>query len=156
MNDMPATKPTPHPTEMDDALLDVISRALEHHGKEVARLEHVWHGGAGMWFVEVVPQNDLAAPLSVAFDGHDLVTITVGRTWFEVFPVKQVADLDYIGELAAAVFEGNLEETERGGFGRLSLLDGRVIRIGVLHLPIPWKLRRVRRYAPYGHRQMLS
>lgn len=139
-------------SEIDKALLDVVSQALERYAKEVATLEHAWEKGAG-WVVEVTPRNDLAARLSASFDGHDLLSITVGRTWLELFPVKAVADLDYIGDLAAAVFAGNLEEAERGGFARLTLSGGRVVGIGSVHLPIPWKLRRTRKYAPYGQRR---
>ena len=135
---------------MDLALLRVIRSALAPFGDEAATFDHAWGERARMWFVEARPNNDSSASFSAAFDGDDLVTMVVGQTSCEVFPVKHVDDLDAVREIAEAVFEGKLEEAEQGGFARMTMRDGRVLAVGSLHLPIPWRLRRRPTYAPYG------
>jgi hypothetical protein len=88
--------------------------------------------------VEVHPRKPTAAAFTAAVDG-DVVTITAGKTWFEVFSIKTVDDLGYIGQIAAAVFAGNMEEAGLfNRFARIRLADGRTVSVGVVHLPLPW------------------
>lgn len=105
-----------------------------------------------MWFIEVSPANRDAATFPAAFDGGDLVPVTIGEeVWFEVFPVRRPRDLDYIGELAAAVFAGRVEEMPGGGFAQIILADGSRVPAGTAHLPLPWKWwPDIRRYASYA------
>jgi hypothetical protein len=156
MGRMSASEPIVSPTEMDLALFDVVKRALEPYGTGAASLEHAWGDQARMWFVEVTPTNDAAAPFVAAFDGNDIVTAIVGKTNFEVYSIKQADELQYIGEIAGAVFRGQVEEVERGGCARLTLADDRVVTVGAFHLPTPWRLRRRHTYPSYGANQATS
>jgi hypothetical protein len=142
----------PEPSDMDRALLRIVSEVFERLPAGAATLTHTWSDAAGMWFVEVVPSNNSAAMLSVAFDGDDLLNFTVGNIWFEIFPIQSVDDLaDAAAEVARAVFEGRVEESGFRGdaFGRL-LLDNGPLGVGRIHVPWPWKARpSMRRYEPY-------
>jgi len=142
-------EPTEPPSEWDLALFQAIRRVLQRHGPDAANLEHTWSDRARMWFVEATPVNDRAANFSAAFNGRDLVTVTAGKTSFEV-PVEQLDEMNYIADMADAVFSGHLEEVERGGMARLTTPDGHVMRVGYVHLPIPWRLRRRYTYPAYA------
>jgi len=136
-------------TELDRALLRLIEEALAEIGDDIASVEHTWGEAAGLWFVEVTPRRPGAAHFTAAVDG-DAVTITAGKTWFEVFPIKAVDDMAYIRQIASAVFHGDMEEAGLGEcFARIRLADGRVASVGRVHMPLPWKLRRRRRYLGY-------
>jgi hypothetical protein len=64
-----------------------------------------------MWWTEVQPSRSGAARLTGGFDGDDLLSITVGATWFELFGVRGSADLDKFRDNVVAVFAGEIQET---------------------------------------------
>jgi len=144
---------SPEPSDMDRALLRIVTDVFEYLPTGAATLTHTWSEAAGMWFVEVKPRNRSAAMLSVAFDGDDLLNFVVGNIWFEVFPVRSVEDLDDVADIAGAVFQGRVEESGFGreeAFGRI-LLDEGPMGVGRIHVPWPWKARPLmRRYEPYA------
>jgi hypothetical protein len=88
----------------------------------------------------------------MAFDGDDLLSVEIGNIFFEVFPVRSVEELNYAKEIAEAVFAGRVDESgpPSGAYGHLLLKD-RTVGVGRVHLPWPWRARRLkRRYAPYA------
>lgn len=136
---------------MDRALLDVVTGALNERPPEVATLTHGWVDEAGMWVIEVRPRLASAAEFSIAHDGDDLLNVTVGNIWFEIFPIKSVAELGIAGEIAEAVFAGRVEESglRDKAFGRIHMKD-RTASVGHVHTPWPWRARPFkRRYDAY-------
>lgn len=142
-----ANSEAPAPSEMDTALLDAVSTALNEHPAGVATLTHTWNDDAGMWFVKVSPRLASAADFSIAYDGEDLLTVTVGNIWFEIFPIKSVEELGYAREIAVAVFAGKVEESGPldKASGRIHLKEGPV-GVGSVHLPWPWRPLPVKRH----------
>jgi hypothetical protein len=134
---------------MDRAVLEVAQQELAAYG-DVAETQHVWGKSPEMWFVEVQPVNRRAAPISMAFGGHDLLTVNVGATWFEVFPFRDDS-LDYLRGIVRAILAGRVEEARRSdsSFARPYTETG-TTRVGHVHWPLPWGWRPVRRYEPYG------
>ncbi|WP_353953188.1 hypothetical protein V6K52_07095 [Knoellia sp. S7-12] len=141
----------PEQSDMDQALLRLLTEALASVPTGAATIRQHWDEGGGMWSVEVRPRSASAANLDMGFDGDDLLNVNIGNIWFEVFPVRSVDDLTYAKEIAEAVFAGRLEESGPASeaYGRLLLEDGPVA-VGRVHLPWPWKARPLkRRYTPY-------
>jgi len=138
------------PTVIDEALRLLVGDALAAYAPSSGTLTHGWSDEAGMWFTEVTPRDPAAASLSIAFDGNDLLSVTVGTTWFEIFPVTSPRDLDQVREIVEAVFAGRVEESGRTGrrFARITLESG-PITVGHIHMPRPWKGRASRRYQSY-------
>lgn len=136
---------------MDRAVLDVVQQQLAVYG-DVADMRHIWGDSAEMWFVEVQPVNFRAAPMSLAFDGQDLLNVNVGATWFEVFPFREDS-LNWLRGIVRAVLAGRVEEARTWGdaFARLHTEAG-TMRVGHVHWPLPWRWRPVRRYESYGDR----
>lgn len=136
------------------ALRDVVARLLADYEPGVAEVRHAWGEQAGMWFTEVDPRHAGAAPLSLSFDGQDLLNINVGPTWFEVFPFAgDDQSLSYLEGIVQAVMAGRVEESGASStaFARIHTDDG-TVHVGRVHAPWPWKLRKVRRYQAYGDR----
>lgn len=81
----------------------------------------------------------------------DPVSVMIGRTWFEVFPLRSSEDVGHLRSIAEAVFAGDVEEAGALGppFARIGSGQA-TIHVGHAHLPLPWKARRRHRYAPYG------
>lgn len=147
-----ATFDGPEPSDMDRALLRLITEALDGLPPDSATLSHAWSEGGSMWVVEVRPRAEGAAALDIAFDGGDLLNFTVGNIWFEVFPVESVEDLDYARDIALAVFQGDVEEStyKNKAWGRIHL-DDRQVGVGSVHIPWPGRTRsHQRRYKPYA------
>lgn len=143
------------PSSLDRAVLEVVEQELGAYGS-VADTRHLWGDIPEMWFVEVQPVNHRAAPMSLAFDGHDLLDVNVGKTWFEVFPFGEDS-LDYLRGIVQAVLAGRIEEVGASGnaFARLHTEAG-TMRVGHVHWPLPWAWRTVRRYEPYGDRATMG
>lgn len=103
-----------------------------------------------MWFTEVRPRRPGAAALDIAVAGDRMVNVDVGDTWFELW--GNVEDsLPHLADIVAAVIAGRVEEAGRGGrcLSRIYAESGPV-SVGHAHLPLPWRLRQVRRYESYG------
>ena len=130
----------------------MVSESLSHLAPGTADLSVSWSEDAPMWFTELTPHRDSAASLSIAFDGDDLLSITVGSTCFEIFPMSTVAeDLAYVREIIEAVIRGRVEESGMRGkeFARLTL-DSGPISVGAVHAPWPWKARMSRTFTAYA------
>ena len=134
------------PSPDDIAVRDLVREALPYAG--AAEVALAWGDRAGMWFTQVRPRNSRAASLDIAVE-EGTINITVGRTWFEVFGDVQKS-LPYLRELVDAVFAGAVEEAGRkeSAFARIQTKDA-LVQVGAVHLPLPWRLRKVRRYEPY-------
>jgi len=104
----------PEPSRIDLAVRDVVARVLADYQCGVADVRHEWGEQAGMWSTEVEPRRARAAPLSLSFDGHGLLNVNVGPTWFEVFPFGHDEEsLAYLESIVRAVMAGRVEQ---GGF----------------------------------------
>ncbi|HEX8080515.1 MAG TPA: hypothetical protein VF557_09935 [Jatrophihabitans sp.] len=135
------------PSPDDVAVLDLVLEALLPYAG-AAEVTLVWGDRAGMWFTQVRPRNSRAANLDIAVE-ENTINITVGRTWFEVFGDVQKS-LPYLRDVVDAVFAGAVEESgwKENAFARIRTKDG-LVQAGAVHLPLPWRLRRVRRYESY-------
>lgn len=144
---MPTSRPL---TRWDRALYRLLSEVVAELPDGAASVTQTWSERAGMWFVELHPARTDAAPISAAFDGDDLLTIALADTWFEMFPVSE-AVLAELGRIVRAVLAGGMEQSGRGGryFARIGDADG-VVGVGAMHAPLPWQLRRRRRFAAYS------
>ena len=100
----PATR-----SAVDQRVAHLVEDRLRVHGNTTASVSQEWGAAAGMWFVEVTPAETEAAFVSVAFDGWDLLSIVIGRTCFEMFPVDDDA-LQELSGLLDAVFAGQVVE----------------------------------------------
>jgi len=141
-------------SDFDEAVYDLVGSALVVRGQHLAAVTRRWNDQADMWFVEVTPVNQAAASLSVAFDGDDPLSVAVGRTWFEVFPVRSGEDLGHLRSIVDAVLAGEVEEAGAAGRSFAKIGSGKAaIHVGHVRLPLPWVTRRRHRYAPYdaGH-----
>ena len=78
-----------------------------------------------MWFAKVTPLDPAAASVSVAFDQPDLLSITVGNTWFEIFPVTAQDQLGYLRDFVDAVLAGRVVRRGRRGADRYLIALGR-------------------------------
>lgn len=140
----PGTDPTPV-SATDQRLHALVEDRLRAYGNKGASVSQAWGAAAGRWFTEVVPTQPDAAFLSVAFDGHDLVSVVIGRTWFELFPVND--DLWHeLREIIDLVLSGQV--VERGGLEQTAAILGSgsaQIKVGAWPAePLP-----ERRYVPY-------
>jgi hypothetical protein len=135
------------PSPDDIAVLDLVQEALLPY-PDAAEVALRWGERAGMWFTEVRPRNSRAASFDIAVEDDRTLNITVGRTSFEIFGDVQ-ASLPYLRDVVDAVFAGAVEESGwQDAFARIRTRDG-LVGVGAMHLPVPWRLRRVRRYEPY-------
>jgi hypothetical protein len=141
-----------HPplTSTDDEIRRIVESALEPFGDGAATVSQTWSDAAGMWIVDVAPARSDAAPMSVAFDGDDLLSVVVGRTWLEMFPLSEdlMAELR---EIVESVLAGHVEEAGGGSrsFAHIGVGE-HMVRVGHVHLPVPWAWRHVGRFAAYG------
>jgi len=142
----------PEPSPIDSAVRDVVLRVLAEYEADVAEVRHEWGERAGMWFTEVEPRRPGAAPLSLSFDGQDLLNVNIGPTWFEVFPFGgDKESLAYLQGIIRAVMAGRVEESGSlsASFARVHTDNG-TVNVGDVHAPWPWRWRQVREYQPYG------
>lgn len=105
-----------------------------------------------MWFTEVQPHRSGAASLSVSFDGHDLLNLNIGPTWFEVYPFTgEEESLARVESIVRAVMAGHVEEggSRWASFARIHT-DRGTLHVGHMHMPWPWRRRHVRKYEPYA------
>jgi hypothetical protein len=144
--------PSPRePDALDLGVQRVIDEVVRRSAR-VANVERGWSDRAGMWFVEVTPSVQDAAPIHVGSSTEDdELNVTVGRSWFEIFGVQDLpATLSYLDEIVEAVLEGRVQETGvQNQFARIETRSG-TVSVGTFHLPIPWRFRSVRQYLPYA------
>lgn len=103
-----------------------------------------------VWGMEVQPTNPTAAPVYVSYWGTDEVDLGFGETHLYVWDADPAALAEEIQEVLGAVFAGEVEESGVPGdsTARIVTPSGRRLTVGSVSLPIPWRWRRVRRYAP--------
>jgi hypothetical protein len=142
---------TPRPDDRDRTVQALVLEELARYEPGVADVQLEWSNGGRMWVTQVTPLVDGAAPFSIAAEDEDTLNCTFGHVWMEVF--GRVEDrLPLLRELVVAVLSGNFEETRSrtNARGRFHTASGTVSG-GAMQLPLPWRLRRVRRYTPYGN-----
>lgn len=143
-------KPLSDAAAYEDALRRAVTSALAKYPAKAASVtERRNDGDEAVWGMEVRPAEPAAASVYVTFAGGDEVVVGFGQTHAYIWDDDPVALGVYVGSILASVFEGDFEE---GGFGdafaKVYLADGTTVRLGRMHLPLPWRLRRKRRYAP--------
>lgn len=136
------------PSEFDFALHHAISHALTDY-LDNCHLVFEWSHAADMWFTTATPVNTKAATMSFAYDGTDLINVTIGNAWFELFPCDEDT-LTLITEIVTAVATGNVTESGSHSSARVLIeLPNRTINGGSFRLLLPSRLRRHRRYQAY-------
>ena len=133
----------------DLAIRTLVQSALEPYGPGSGTLEVAWGEDAGMWFVEVTPSQPDAASLSVAYDGYGAVSVVIGNSWFEMFPVDD-GMLHDLRQIVDATFAGRLEEvgSDYNGTVRIRVADGTTLTAGAW-APGSSESTRVRKYEAY-------
>lgn len=143
-------KPLAAAGEYEDALRRAVLTALADYPVDAAS---VTEERSTVWGMEVQPNNRSAASAYVTFTGGDEVVVGFGQTHAYIWDDEPAGLGDYTGAILAAVFAGDFEEAGVGeAFARVRLRDGTTVRVGKMHLPLPWRLRRRRRYAPLAAR----
>ena len=142
---------TREPTEIDLAIQARVQEVLQAVPEDLYTITLNWGDEAGMWFTEVRPVVEDAADFDIAFDGSDLINMNVGNTWYAM--EYDESAVEEIGAVVEAVIFGRFQESgsKDNSFIRFNTELGSVGG-GVLHVPIPWAWRRVRRFAPYASR----
>ena len=143
-------KSIPEAGAYEVALRTAVLAALAQHPADAASVtEGRNERDSAVWGMEVEPTNPAAASVYVSFAGGDEVTVGFGRTHAYIWDDDPAALAAYIGNILTAVFAGDFEEAGLGdAFARVHVRDGTTARLGNMHLPLPWRLRRQRRYAP--------
>jgi hypothetical protein len=140
-------KSVPDAAVYEDALRRAVLAALAAHPAEAASVtEGRNERDSTVWGMEIKPSNPDAASVYVAFPGGDEVTLGFGQTHAYIWDDDPAGLAAYVGGILAAVFAGDFEEAGFGdAFARVHLADGTTVRVGNMHLPLPWRLRRSRR-----------
>lgn len=104
-----------------------------------------------MWHLEITPAAPGAAAAYVAYGGGDEVTLGFGETHVYLWDADPDQLADDVRTILEAVFAGRFVEAGRVGdaFAKVSTRHGDRV-LGAAHLPVPWRLRRTRTYAPYS------
>lgn len=143
-------KSIPEAGAYEAALRTAVLAALAQHSSDAATVtEGRNERDSAVWGMEVEPANPAAASVYVSFAGGDEVTVGFGQTHAYVWDDDPVALAAYVEIILTAVFAGDFEEAGVGdAFARVHMGNGRTVHLGIMHLPLPWRLRRKRRYAP--------
>jgi hypothetical protein len=144
------SKPVPDAARYEDALRRAVLAALAKHPTEAATFsEGRNERDSAVWGMEVEPADTAAASVYVTFTGGDEVVVGFGQTHAYVWDDDPAALAEYVGAVLDAVFAGDFEEAGSGdALARVHLHDGTTVRLGNMQLPLPWRVRRRRRYAP--------
>lgn len=136
------------PTDLHHEILGVIRQELEPYGPSAAVVDFAWHEGFSGWGVTVTPSNPGAAPLDVGVDIWGGVSIAVANS--SMYESIDDSTVDSITTIARYVFAGRVEEIGMRHDAQIRIGDGdRGITFGAATLPIPRRLRRVRRFTAY-------
>ena len=148
-------KPVTNAALYEDALRRAVLAALAKHPAEAATFtEGRNERDSTVWGMEVEPSDPAAASVYVAFTGGDEVVVGFGETHAYIWDDDPAALAEYVGAILDAVFAGDFEEAGQGdAFARVHLHDGTTVRIGNMHLPLPWRVRRTRHYAPLSRQR---
>lgn len=134
------------------ALRRAVRWALSAHSEESATVEEgVNANDPHMWGLHVTPRAPGAAAVYIAYGGGDEVTLGFGETHVYIWDDDPEALADEVQEILEAVFAGRFIEAGPKGdsMAKLATSSGQV-RVGFIRLPVPWRLRRTRTYAPYS------
>jgi hypothetical protein len=145
--------PDPEPGDFEREVESVVRAALAPFGEGAAEVEFEWSAGFGGWFIEVTPRREGAASVSVGCDWNHEVLLSFGHTRLELWNTKRgPTPVEALSQYLPAIFSGDFEEAGFGDdrFARVNLPNGKTARVGALHPPLPWALRRRHRYAPYS------
>ena len=107
----------------------------------------------GLWTIDLTPKRTGAAAVSIAHLGHaDEVTLAFGRTHTYLWDDDAQALGEEILGILYGVLAGRFVEAGRldDSFAKVDDMDGDTVRLGAVHLPIPWRFRRCRTYEPYS------
>ena len=148
-------KPVPDAALYEDALRRAVLAALANHPAEAATVtEGRNERESAMWGMEIETADPAAASVYVTFTGGDEVVVGFGQTHAYIWDDDPTALAEYLRAVLDAVFAGDFEEAGSGdAFARVHLHDGTTVRLGNMHLPLPWRVRRTRRYAPLSRQQ---
>lgn len=137
----------PPPSETHQQILQLIQTALiPYEGS--ATVELYWYDGYEGWFVSVKPANKDAASIEIGLDRWEVLWVSVANSFMETDLWN--CPFEKLSEIATSVFAGRVQQIIGRSDGYVRIGDGdERIAFGNAHLPIPWKLRRVRRFAPY-------
>ena len=133
------------------AIRDAVRAALRAYPDDCVEVsEGRNEADSDVWGMEVQPTNPAAAPVYVSYWGTDEVDLGLGETHLYVWDADPAALAEEIQEVLGAVFAGAVEESGVPGDSTARILtpSGRRLTVGSVSLPIPWRWRRVRRYAP--------
>lgn len=142
----------PDPTPFETEVHAMVRRLVADVGGDAADITFEWGDRAHMWFVEVAPHRTGAAAVSIACMGDEL-TLSFAHTRVELWNYKRgPTPLEQLEQYLTGILRGEFEEGGSGSdrFARVSLPDGRTARVGSVHLPVPWALRRRKRFQPYA------
>lgn len=134
------------------ALRQAVEQALAPYGSGAAVIEETVQDAPDMWCLDVRPTAEGAAPVSITYlSGGDEIILSFGHTHMYMWDDDHVELAREVRDLLDAAFAGNFVEagTHQDAFSRISTRSG-MKGVGKMHLPWPWRLRRIRTYAPYG------
>lgn len=137
-------------SEQERALLTAVRAALLPYAAEGARVQTSRIDDDRVFQVSITPTNSQAAAVNVTIARSDELVLTFGQT--HVYLHTDDGELDEgLADMLDAIFAGRFDEAGQpgDGFARLRFRDGRMAAVGSVHLPLPWRLRRHRRYAAY-------
>lgn len=129
---------------------EAVAAALAQYPSDAAAVtEGRNDADASVWGIEVLPARAGAAAAYITFAGGDEVVVGFGKTHAYLWDDDPSRLADEVRLLLTAVFRGDFEEVGDGdGFARVYLPNGEVMRLGAMHLPLPWRIRRRRQYQP--------
>lgn len=140
------------------ALRHAIGAALTAHSQESANVEEgVRATHPNQWYLEITPYAPGAAAAYIALGGGDEVTLGFGETHTYIWDDDPKALGGEVQEIFEAVFAGSFVEAGPKGDSTSKLVTshGEVL-VGAIRLPVPWRLRRTRTYAPYSSPDRLA
>lgn len=137
-----------------DALRRAVVAALARHPADSASVEEGRNDRyPEIWGIEIKAMRPGAASAYITLVGDDEVVIGFGETHAYLWHADPNALAEEVRQVLTAVFSGHLEESgmRSASRARVILANGDVWRGGSLGLPLPWRLRRRRRYLPLSN-----
>jgi hypothetical protein len=141
----------PAAEEYEQALRDAVFTALSVHPPGCATVAEDRHPRVtDIWSLTITPSKAGPASTSVTFVGGDEIVLGIGDTHVYLWDDDPEALGEVVRQVLTSVYAGRVQETGMRGDARVKvIMEGwKVWRGGSIGLPVPWPLRRVRRYAP--------
>lgn len=137
-----------------NAVVKAIHEALNQHPAGVADVKVDGGPEDWLWQVRVLPRSPGAASFTVSLvqPTADEVILQFGSTHCYVFEENPAALASWVKRYCGAVAAGRFVDagSNDDSFARVWDDDGTEWVCGSLHLPLPWRWRRTRSYAPYS------